>query len=143
MRKLKIFFLVAFAIGLVSIGGSGCSKSNNNSTPSSSDSVLYSPWITLKMTPDAGDTTFEQNIAVKSLTQSILDKGTIMCYLQYQGQVNYSSDLGVYPTFTLGNINLFTGLDATGLQFRYVIIPGKTAVTDYKTIIKKYNIPIQ
>ena len=138
---MTIFSLVmAFAIGLVSIGG--CKK-NYYTTSSSADSVMYSSWITLKMVKDQGDSNYQQNIAAKSITQSIIDKGTILTYLQYQGQVNYSSDLGVYPTFTVGNINLFTGLDATGLQFRYVVIPGKTAVTDYKTVIKNYNIPIQ
>jgi hypothetical protein len=138
VRKLTIFSLVvAFAIGLVSIGG--CKK-NYYTTSSSADSVMYSSWITLKMTKDATDSNYQQNITAKSITQSILDKGTVLTYLQYQGQVNYSSDLGVYPTFTVGNINLFTGQDASGLQFRYIVIPGKTAVTDYKTVIKQYNI---
>jgi hypothetical protein len=125
---------------MVSIGG--CKK-NYYTTSSSTDSVMYSPWITLQMVKDANDSNYQQNIAAKSLTQSIIDKGTILTFLQYQGQVNYASDLGVYPTFTVGNINLFTGLNATGLQFRYVLIPGKTAVTDYKSVIKNYNIPIQ
>jgi hypothetical protein len=141
VRKLKIFFLVAFVAGLISMAG--CSKSNNNNNSSSTDSVMYSSWITLKMVKDQNDSNYQQNITAKSITQSVLDKGTILCYLQYQGQVNFSSDLGVYPTFSVGNINLFTGQDATGLQFRYVIIPGKTNVTDYKTVIKNYNIPIQ
>jgi hypothetical protein len=140
VRKLKISFLVAaFLIGVAGIGG--CKK-NYYTTSSSADSVMYSPWITLNMTPDQGDTTYEQNVAAKSLTQSVIDKGTVLCYLQYQGQVNFASDLGVYPTFSVGNINLFTFVDATGLQFRYVIIPGKTAVTDYKSVINKYNIPL-
>lgn len=141
MRKLTIFFLVAaFAIGLVSIGG--CKK-NYYTTSSGTDSIMYSNWVTLKMIKDQNDTAYQQNIVAKSITQSILDKGTVLTYLQYQGQVNYASDLGVYPTFTVGNINLFTLQDASGLQFRYIVIPGKTVVTDYKTVIKNYNIPIE
>ena len=157
MRKLKIFFLVALAIGLVSV--IGCSKSNNNnSSPASTDSVLYSAWIPVAMKLIPNDTNYQQNIVAKSITQAVLDKASIMTYVEYQGAVNLPSDFGVFPTFTVGNINLFAGYDASGLSFRYVIIPGKALVTsssgavqtytpaqlknlDYSTLSKLLNIP--
>jgi hypothetical protein len=141
VRKLKIFFLMAFAAGIICSIGTGCSKSNNNNSSSSTDSIQYSAWIPVVMKADPGDTTFEQNVTAKSITQNVLDKATILTYVEYQGAVNYASDFGVFPTFSVGNINLFAGFNGTGLSFRYVIIPGKTLVTDYKTIVQKYNIP--
>jgi hypothetical protein len=133
VRKLKILLLVALVVSLGSIVG--CSKSNNNSSNNSNaDTVYYSGWVTLATTYVAADSGYEMNIAAPKITQAILDQGVILSYVNISGTVLTAQDFGFYPDYTVGNINVFSAQgDATGsgIQFRYVIIPGKVAITAF------------
>jgi hypothetical protein len=139
VKNLKISFLLALAIGSVSIFS--CSKSNNSSSGSgvSADSVLYSPWISIAMTPtDNGDTIFTQSIPAASITSAVLNKGTVLGYL-LEGDpltgdssiVDAVTDLSLVQYFAVGSVDLVDfGEDLSGASYRYVIIPGRVAVTD-------------
>jgi hypothetical protein len=141
VRKLKIFFLAALAIGLVSV--IGCSK-KNDSTPAKSglsDSIYYSPWITLStkfvgVDPNTSDSAYGQTLAAKSVTRAIIDKGVVLTYIA-QGVTN-SGDTAISnaenylnPILYVGNIDLYSNLygDFTGVPFRYIVIPGNVLVT--------------
>ena len=132
MKNLKLCLIVGLAMGSVTLFS--CSKSSTSSTPSTSaDSVLYSKWVTVVLTFNAADSGYEMNIAAPSLTQKVIDQGAILTYVEFQGVVNLPSDFGIFPSFTVGNINLFANYaiaSTNNLTFRYVIIPGKTATTN-------------
>ena len=131
MKNLKLLSLLALAGGFVMM--TGCSKSSTSSTPvASKDSVFYSAWTPVVLTADPGDSTFEQNISATQLTQSVLDQGAILTYVEFQGVVNLPSDFSIFPSFSLNNINLFAQFPVAstdGLTFRYVIIPGNKLTT--------------
>jgi hypothetical protein len=166
VKNLKLLLLLTLGMG--SMAMFSCSKSNNSSSSgSTSDSVLYSKWIAVVLLQDPvttpGDTTYEQNISAPAITQAVMDQGAILTYVEFQGVVNYPSDFSIFPSFSVGNINLFAafGVAATdGLGFRYVIVPGKTATTNvsgslqtftvaqikamnYATITKLFSDPLQ
>jgi len=132
VKNLKLFLIVALGMGSMTMVG--CSKtSSSSSTPTSTDSVLYSKWVTVVLTYNAADSGYEMNISAPSLTQKVIDQGAILTYVEFQGIVNLPSDFGIFPSFSVGNINLFAtyAIAATdNLSFRYVIIPGKTATTN-------------
>ncbi len=133
---------------MVSLTIVSCSKSNNSSGPTpAADSVLYSKWIAVVLVQDpvttVGDTTYEQNISAPAITQSVMDQGAILTYVEFKGVVNNASDFSIFPSFSIGNINLFArfGVAATdGLGFRYVIVPGKTATTSVSGSLQTFTV---
>ncbi len=163
MRKLKFFILAAAVISVSALSMTSCSKSNNNSTPSSSaDTVYYSNWVAVNTTFNVADSAWEQDIAASTITANALAKDVILSYIQYQGFVYNAGDFGVYPAYKVGDINLLSGVGqistAAGVMYRYVVIPGNKLVTSsnpsvksatpaqlkdlpYSTIAKMYNIP--
>jgi hypothetical protein len=141
VRKAKVLFLAAFAIGAVSMFS--CSKSNNNST-STKDTVYYSPWLTITMAPtDAGDTAFAGTISAASITATILSNGAVITYLGEPGYpstgdtaVESAVDFGLYSTLVPGSIQLQSfgygndfSTSNSGFVFRYVVIPGTVLET--------------
>lgn len=135
MRKVKIFFLTAAVIGFFSL--IGCSKSNNNSSPST-DSVYTSSWTTLAMSFNSTDSDYEQNISAPAITSAILDDGVVLGYGAYLNNnndtvVEQALEFDMYQTFSVGNIFLQAGFDNSGLWYRYVIIPGSVLTTNNLT----------
>ena len=130
-----------------------CSKSDNDTNNSSTDSVLYSAWIPLNLviTQPTSDSIYEQKLTANALTKSVLSKGVVNVYLNYTGsggtQVALPSDAGIYPTFTTGAIYLDAygsngALMAQNLYFdsvRYVIIPGKISTTSANGSVQNYT----
>lgn len=146
MKNLKLLLLVTLGMGSMTM--ISCSKSNNNSSSgSTSDSVLYSKWIAVVLIQDPvttpGDTTYEQNISAPSITQTVIDQGAILTYVEFQGVVNYPSDFSIFPSFSVGNINLFASFAVAatdGLGFRYVIVPGKTVTTNVSGSLQTFTV---
>jgi hypothetical protein len=151
VRKLKIFFLAALAIGGVSMVG--CSKSNNNST-STKDSVYYSPWLTIVMSPtDGGDTTFTGTISASNITAATVRGGAVLTYLGEPGFPNAGDtaaesavDFGLYSTLVPGSIQLLSfgfgndfSTSNSGFVFRYVVVPGTVQVTDESGAVHSYT----
>jgi hypothetical protein len=136
VRKAKILFLAALAIGLVSMFS--CSKSNNST--STKDSVYYSSWMTIAMSPtDGGDTAYTGTISASRITATILSSGAVLTYLGSPGfpgtgdtAAESAVDFGLYSTLVPGSIEIqsFGYLnDFTGALFRYVVIPGTVLET--------------
>lgn len=117
----------------------GCSKSNSNG-PSAKDTVYYSPWETISMSPtDGGDTIYTGTISASKITETVLSSAAILTYL---GEPGYPSagdtaaeiavDYGLYCTevpgaidlTSLGYLNDFSTGGPYGFVFRYVVIPG-------------------
>jgi hypothetical protein len=141
VSKVKIFFLTTATIGFFSL--IGCSKSNNNST-SAKDSVYYSPWMTIAMSPtDGGDTIYAGTISASSITPTILRSGAVITYLGLPGDPGTGDtaaeipvDYGLYCTFVPGSIDLTSlgylndfSTGNYGFLFRYVVIPGTVLET--------------
>lgn len=121
----------------------GCTK-NNNSTTVVKDSVYYSPWTTIAMSPtDAGDTIFTGTISASHITASIVSSGAVLTYLGEPGNpatgdtaAESTVDFGLYTTMVTGSIQLLSfgaGSDFStsnsGFVFRYVVIPGTVLAT--------------
>jgi len=111
-----------------------CSKSNNNSTPASSN-VLYSAWVQVNL-PFTGldsnnDSTWEGVLSAPGITSAVLSHGVIITYV-YLGTNNGDSLIingdGIFdPIYSVGSIDLYmAGTNYNGASFRYVIIPGGT-----------------
>ncbi|MBS1601224.1 MAG: hypothetical protein JST42_01055 [Bacteroidetes bacterium] len=138
MRKLKILTLVSLIAGaaLMSVG---CSKSNNNSS-SNKDSVMYSAWQSFNMKYEGqdnnNDSVYDQTVTASSITQSILDKGSVVVYIaDGSGDYANAADAGFSVTFGLGQIYISTfGAIPSGWTFRYVIIPGNISVTSQGSV---------
>ena len=139
MRTVKISILAVIVIGLFSLVG--CSKSNNSTTVVK-DSVYYSPWLTITMTPtNAGDTTFAENVSASTVTASIVHSGAVLTYLGEPGYpaagdtaAESAIDFGLYATLVTGSIQLTSffndfSTNNSGLVFRYVVVPGTVLAT--------------
>jgi hypothetical protein len=172
VKNLKLFFLAALAAGCVSM--IGCSKSSNSSTPAAAaDSVLYTNWTPLSMAGNvdaSNDTFFTQSVTAQAITQHVLNTGIIIGYVR---GVDNNGDTLIVNASTLMTENFYVGsiylesdpfqigtagVDYTGFDFRYVVIPGRIATTgtgnseqtftpaqlramSYSTITKIFNIP--
>jgi hypothetical protein len=172
VKNLKLFFLAALAVGCFSM--IGCSKNSSSSTPAASaDSVLYTNWTPLSMNgnvDNTNDTFFTQTIAAKAITQHVLNTGIIIGYVQ---GVDNNGDTLIVNASTLMTENFYVGsiylesdpfqigtagINYSGFNYRYVVIPGRIATTgvgnseqtftpaqlrsmSYSTVTKIFNIP--
>lgn len=122
--------------------------------------VIYSDWASV---PAATATTIDgtngntSSISAPNLTQEILDKGTVLVYVKFGStiiQLPYTSNAGGVTNtllfyLELNNIKLFRfkhdgtgGVNIpTGLQFRYILIPGGVSVLTQKTQLNLKNMP--
>lgn len=141
MSKSKIFFLASAVVGLFSLFS--CTK-NNNTTVTVKDSVYYSPWLNISMSPtNAGDTAYTGQISASRLTQSILSSGAVLTYLGAPGQPSAGDtaaesavDYGLYSELVPGSITLLSfgylndfSTSNSALLYRYVIVPGSVLET--------------
>jgi hypothetical protein len=130
VKNLKLL-LVLVPVAAFIFFISGCSKSNNNSTPSTKDSILYSPWMSLSATFSNTDSAFEQNIAASHITQDIIDHGAILSFIKDNlGEIVPPDDFGLVPFYSVGNILLIANADFSQTMYRYVVIPGSVPVTN-------------
>jgi hypothetical protein len=129
---------------------------------------MYSNWITLSMTgqtTSSGDSVYYQSITAKAITADILNKGSVIGYLLVSDPLSGDSSvinasLALEEHFVVGSISLLSGVDYTGYQYRYVVVPSKVAVTssdgsvktysaselsamDYKTLTNSLHVPAQ
>ncbi len=131
---MKLFRSLLCAAGIIVIGLASCSKSSTGSTgpagPAGPDSVFSSQWINMALVYNPADSAYEEAINAPSITQSILDSGVVLSY------VNFEESNGTYhvtPTgalvpfifedFSVGQINLSAGANYN-FPYRYVTIPG-------------------
>jgi hypothetical protein len=157
MKNLISFSL---AITVLVFSMSGCSKGSAGPAgpagASGSDSVLHSAWISLSMDQNVdanSDTFYTQTINAASLTASAISNDVVVSYLGIPGSgpngtagtdtlVVNISDASVYFGVVLtqdllpGIIELFANSDASGLLYRYVIVPSSTLTT---SIFKQYT----
>jgi hypothetical protein len=156
MKNLISFSL---AITVLAFSISGCSKGSAGPAgpagPSGSDSVLHSAWITLGMDQNVNgtDTFYTQTITAASLTASAISNDVVVSYLGLPGSgpngttgtdtlVVNMSDASVYFGVAItqdllpGIIELYSNSDASGLVYRYVIVPSSALTT---SIFKQYT----
>ncbi len=141
MRKSIFPLATAVCAFILFISVVGCKKTTTNNTVVQ-DSIYYSPWIKLAMTPtDAGDTSYYQVINASKVTQNALSRGAVLSYI---GIVAYPAkgdtsvqDLLAFNGLTFlspGSIEVdsygykndlsYNSSNANPLLYRYVVIPG-------------------
>jgi hypothetical protein len=133
MKTLKSFSVLIFGMALMVIG---CSKGTTGPTgpqgPAGPDSVIHSPWITLNMAQQiiaVGDTIYTQTLVTPLITSKIVDSGIILTYVSFKDNNNIRNVLSATPYFTViiyyaDSIYLEAPIDLTGIDFRYVLVPG-------------------
>jgi hypothetical protein len=138
VRKLKFLALLSIVAGAL-FTSVGCSKSNNSSS-SNKDSVMYSAWQPFNMKYEGqdnnNDSVYDQTITASSITQSIVDKGSVVVYIaDGAGDYANAADAGFSVTFGVGQIYISTyGAIPTGWAYRYVVIPGNISVTSQGSV---------
>ena len=143
MRKLKVLSLATLIAGTFFLSV-GCSKSNNNST-STKDSVLYSAWQPFSMKYETldnnGDSVYDQTTTAAAITQSVLDKGTVLVYVS-DGNGDYTDavNAGFSVILAVGQIYISTyGSVPSNFTWRYVVIPGTIATTSSSGSLQTYT----
>ena len=138
MKNLKLFTIpVVLAVGVM-LFNSSCKKTYNT-TVTSTDSVFYSSWQTLSMSPtDAGDTLFYQDIDAPKITSSIMEHGAVLGYFGYEYQsgdtVMLNASEAVTQYIAVGLIELTSYGDYSDYYiYRYVVVPGTVSVTSTST----------
>jgi hypothetical protein len=127
-------------------GATGASGATGATGPAGTDStVQYSPWIALTATPylDADNNTdYVDTLSVPALTNAVLDQDVVLGYLQFFDGAG-DTTIAIAGTileenFGVGYIELSSlapaatatsGINFTGYNYRYVIIPGDIQVT--------------
>jgi len=154
VKNLTLLSLLALATGFIMM--MSCKKGDTGPAgPVGPDSVQYSNWTPLSMAGyiDANsDTTYTDTLIAKSITSAILSKGAVVGYLQGMDAlgdtviVNASSRMD--ENFLVGKIELFSnapyasnsaGVDYTGYNYRYVVIPAKIATSGISGSGKTYT----
>ena len=135
MKNLTLFSLLTLATSFAMIVS--CKKGDTGPAgPAGPDSVQYSKWTVLNMSPmDAGDTSFYEDFTVPALTQKILSKGVVLGYIGY---VNSQHDTIVENVsevmaqlLAVGTIELQSYYYDFSQNFfyRYVIVPGSVSIS--------------
>jgi hypothetical protein len=139
MKNLK---LISFFLLLISISVVSCSKGTAGPAgpagPPGPSNVQHTAWTVLNMAfeeVDAnGDSLFFEGITASSITQTVLDSGLVLSYLQNpDGSIEEVSDLSIFldVEYALNTINITSyGIDLSNIySFRYVIIPGTALIS--------------
>src|SRR5579862_5208661 len=165
MKNLKLLLVGCLAISVAMIscskgpagpagatgatGAAGANGSNGTNGTNGTDSVLHSPWITLTTTVDtftnngSPDSIFLDTLTTPAITQTVLDSGVILSYIQNlfnnDGSIVNVLDYAGYMEvdYVLGQIRIQVLSDVSGAQFRYVIIPG--AILTQSASFKNYT----
>ena len=124
-------------------GAAGATGATGATGKAGPDSVQYSPWITLVtqekfFDPYYGDTVLVDTITAPGITASILSSGAVLGYLSASAlgdsaivNVDNENLVNMIQVPQVGKIVLywFPSDDYTGVQYRYVIIPGNIETT--------------
>jgi hypothetical protein len=132
---MKQFRSLLFVAAVIVVGMTSCSKSGSTGPagpagPAGPDSVIYSAWISLNTPFNTTDSLFEGTVSASSLTAGILDSGVILSYINFSqtsvADIQPVSALNYFISedYTVGQINILSTQDLTGLPYRYVIVPG-------------------
>jgi hypothetical protein len=147
-----VSILVLAVVSCSKSGSTGATGPAGPAGPAGPDSVVYSQWISLSFTFNTTDSAWEDTLSAPSITQTILDSGVILSYVNFQEQdgtyhVIPVASLGnfFFEDFSLQQINIVVpGLENnyTGLPYRYVTIPGSmVAATSAGTkAVKGYSV---
>ncbi len=123
--------LLSTAIFTLFFALAGCSSEDGKDGTNGTANVIYSDWAPVAFTGPTSP--YVGNISAPTLTQEIIDRGTILVYYKttlnnnvYSIPASYNS-FAIYQSYTVGQIRL-TSTDnlSTNVLFRYVIIPGGT-----------------
>ena len=132
MKNLRSFSVLFAGMALIFFA---CSKGTTGPAgpqgPPGPDSVIHSNWIVLNMVSHDNDTTFDETLSAPAITQKILDSGIILTYISVQDNTNTTLVFNAAPyflseIFSPGQIDLVAPADFTGVNYRYVVIPGST-----------------
>jgi hypothetical protein len=129
MKHLKLVSILFIVVVLATVGcQKGSSGPQGPPGPAGPDSVIYSSWVTLNTPYNSTDSGYEQTINAASITQNIIDKGIILTYIDPQGNGNIfpTSSVGfaISETYSVGQIAIFSVVDLTGMEYRYVVVAG-------------------
>lgn len=118
--------------------------------------VQFSPWISVAFTYSGG-AGYLSTLLAPAITQDVLDKADIRVYFKSGSIVRplpyvslVAGGTTVTSAFQVGSIRLSASVLFDGPQFRYVIIPGGTAVggrkatidyNDYEAVRQAFNLP--
>lgn len=149
MKNLKLFTVLIAGVALVVLG---CSKGSTGPEgpkgPAGPDSVVHSSWITLSMTgylDNNSDTFYYEALHAPAITQRILDSGIILTYLDLPDPGTGADNLvnaALYFTeyYAVDSIYLYSlpggftsGIDFSGLTYRYVVVPGSVLAGNITT----------
>jgi len=168
INKIKTVFMKKLSWGRLSVlalsvsllftackgkdGAAGTNGTNGTNGATGTANVMYSPWLDVTFTLNTTDSFYYATITAPKLVDSILQKGTVMTYINAntaasptvfplpytdltsflfidvaytQGKINLSSD---------GNISTTTSGGSKVQQYRYVIIPGGVATGRMATV---------
>ncbi|HVU58566.1 MAG TPA: hypothetical protein VHD83_26070 [Puia sp.] len=140
MRNLKLLLLTTLTLGFFMT--MSCKKGDTGPAgPAGPDSVMYSNWATLSFT-GSYDQTYQDSVWLASvtapqITAKVLNTGSVVGYFLLPDPATGDSSIVnainyVTEYFTPGYIDILATGDFSGIQYRYVIIPGKITITDDK-----------
>ena len=129
MQKAKLLPIILLLTTILYLG---CKKETGPAGPAGatgSANVMYSAWTPLSMRFSTVDSVYEQPITADSISQKVLDNGLILTYLKFidaSTQATQVVNASAYfqEVFTVKKISLFSGINFTGINYRYLIIPG-------------------
>jgi hypothetical protein len=152
VRKLKILFAGLSLCVLISMVG--CKKTYNTTTVKT-DSVFYSPWLTLNMQvffDNNGDSIYIQDFTTKNLGASVLTKSLVIGYLGFpnsNGTDTIAENASEFaPTFEtvfltdtveVSSVNYNFSTANSGYFYRYVIVPANVVSTYSPADLKKIS----
>jgi len=102
---------------------------------------MYSNWTPLSFSKvydqTTGDSAWGATVTAPKITAKVLNTGTVVGYLLLQNPLSQDSSIVnainyVTEYFSPGYIDIFAGVDFSGIPYRYVIIPSKITITDSK-----------
>jgi hypothetical protein len=147
MKQFRNLLCVAT---IIAIGITGCSKSGSAGPagppgPAGPDSVISSGWISLTTTFNTTDSLYEGTITASALTENIIDSGIILTYINF-AQAGAAADIQAVSSlnyfisedYMVGQINILSTEDLSGLPYRYVIIPA-SKTTGNSVATRKVN----
>jgi len=126
-------------------GATGATGAKGDTGP---DSVQYSPWITLNPVggfDKTGHAIYVATIQAPAITAAILSSGTVTGYLYMPDDlvVGDSTIIGADNFLNVvvneGKITIWNYYDFSGYKYRYVVIPGKIAVTNAAGQVTTYT----
>lgn len=139
-KKLLLLCLLVGCIGYMSCSKDGTAGPKGD--PGTAN-VIHSPWINLNLAFDKTDSIYYQTITAPGITQNILDSGVVLSYLgiSSNGQTTVVNAATYFQEedYNVGSITLYSYYAYTGVQYRYVIIPGGVAGGRSKGLLSSYT----